>query len=299
MNGDISGIERVYGVNNPQLRSAFEIKRNVIEKQHLYNPGLFRKEGWWSLDDAGQRKRMYLQLSSKIRTFRGEFNDGSHPFVVPMIHGTSENAAFRVMEGGFGTVAGLDDGYYGRGMYFTSDLRYANMYAKEIDAKCQPGVKVFLIAAVLPGNPYPVTEQPFVSEKEGGKGMSKPNPLGLLGQACKAGYQSHYTVVDSVSVNTAFPTQLDDFDDPKKKRVVSDELVVFEGAQALPLFLVYYKKPSGKTDAESTTAGAVVAGVSSGGDVEVVRKEMFSGGTTSSGEFSLLICGLLTLDLIF
>ena len=151
-----------------------------------------------------------------------------------MIHGTREDAAFRVMEGGFGTVAGLDDGYYGRGMYFTSDLRYANMYAKEIDAKSQPGVKVFLIAAVLPGNTYPVTEQPFVSEKEGGKGMRKLNPLGLLGQACKAGYQSHYTVVDSVSVNLAFPTQLDDFDDPKKKRVVSDELVAFEGAQALP-----------------------------------------------------------------
>jgi len=83
MNGDLAGLERVYVVNNPQLRSAFEIKREMIEKQHLYNPGLFRKEGWRSLDDSGQRKRMYLQLSSKIRTFRGEFNDGSHPFVVP------------------------------------------------------------------------------------------------------------------------------------------------------------------------------------------------------------------------
>jgi len=50
------------GVNNPQLRSAFEIKREVIEKQHLYNPGLFKKEAWRSLPDSGQRKRMYLQL---------------------------------------------------------------------------------------------------------------------------------------------------------------------------------------------------------------------------------------------
>ena len=157
MNGDLSGIERVYGVNNPQLRSAFEIKREVIEKQHLYNPGLFRKEGWRNLDDSERRKKMYLHLSSKIRAFRAEFNDGSHPFVVPMIHGTGENAAFRVMEGGFGMVAGLDDGYYGRGMYFTSDLQYADMYA-EIQAKnANPtgpwGANVFLIAAVLPGNP--------------------------------------------------------------------------------------------------------------------------------------------------
>ena len=46
--------------------------------------------------------------------------------------------------------------------------------------------------------------------------------------------------------------------------------------------------------------GGTAAGVSSGGDVEVVRKEMFSGGTTSpsssSGEFSLLIFSPLALD---
>ena len=230
----------------------------MIEKQHLYNPGLFRKEGWRNFEDSGQRKRMYLQLSSKIRTFRGEFNDGSHPFVVPMIHGTSENAAFRVMEGGFGTVAGLDDGNYERGMYFTSDLRYANMYAEVQAKKRNPagpwGANVFLVAAVLPGNPYPVTEHPFVSERDkDGKEVKKTNPLGLLGQACKAGYQSHYTVVDNVNSVSAFPTQHDDFDDREKKRDVSDELVVFEGAQALPLFLVYYKAPSGNGNTESTT----------------------------------------------
>jgi len=265
MNGEVVGIERVYGVNNPQLRSAFEFKREVIEKQHRYTPGLFRKEEWRSLGDAEQRKRMYHHLSTKIRAFRGEFNDGSHPFVVPMVHGTTENAAVRVMEGGFGTVAGLDDGHYGRGMYFTSDLRYANMYA-EIQTRrhsltSPSGSNVFLVAAVLPGNPYPVTEHPFIPkrDKDGkllhppkfemeptheGKEKRKRNPLGLLGQACKGGYQSHYAVVDTKTISLPFPTQFDDFDDPKKNRIVSDELVVFEGAQALPLFLVYYKTPS-------------------------------------------------------
>jgi len=261
----LEGIEKVYAINNPQLRSAFEIKSEVIEKQHLYNPGLFKKEGWRSLDDARRRKGMYLHLSSKIRAFRKEFNNGSHPFVVPMVHGTSENAAFRVMENGFGTVAGLDDGYYGRGMYFTSDLRYADMYGREIDPKGQPGVKVFFVAMVLPGNPYPVTEHPLAipivrDDSIEGDDKRTRNPLGYYGKALKAGYQSHYTVVDSVSISTAFPTQLDDFDDVKKGRVVSDELVVFEGAQALPLFLVYYKAPS-----PSSTSG-----------VGPVRQVMFS-----------------------
>jgi len=250
MNGDRGGIERVYGVNNPKLRSAFEFKREAIEKQHRYNPGLFRKEGWRALEDAKQRNRMYLHLSSKISEFRGEFNDGSNPFVVPMINGTSEDSAFRVMEGGFGTVAGLDDGYYGRGMYFTSDMKYADMFAELQAKKSNPngrrGANVLLISAVLPGNPYPVTEHPFVFEKDG-KAEKKPNPFGLLGQACKAGYQSHYTIVDSANPVFSFPTLHEDFDDPGKGRIVSDELVVFEGAQALPLFLVYYKAPSSRS----------------------------------------------------
>jgi len=76
--------------------------------------------------------------------------------------------------------------------------------------------------------------------------------------------------------------------------------VVFEGAQALPLFLVYYKAPSGKLGAGSSTAGIPAAVVvSTGDDVEVVRKEMFSGGSSPSasvqGKFSLLIF----LDLMF
>jgi len=151
---------------------------------------------------------------------------------------------------------------------------------------------------VLPGNYYPATEHPFVvpfvqDRSIVGDDKRKPNPVGLLGQACKGGYQSHYSVIDTMTFSAPFPTQFDDFDDREKKRVVSDELVVFEGAQALPLFLVYYKKPSGKTDDGSSITGGTAGGVSSGGDVEVVRKEMFSGGTTSplssSGEFSLLI----------
>ena len=238
MNGDLAGIERVYGVNNPQLRSAFEIKREVIEKQHLYNPGLFRKEGWRNLGDSEQRKRMYLHLSSKISTFRGEFNDGSHSFVVPMIHGTREDAAFRVIEHGFGVVAN-DGGFFGRGMYFTSVMRYSSTYAREHDSKGHPGVKVFLVTMMLPGNSYPATEHPFVvpfvqDPSIEGDDKRKRNPTGLLGQACKVGYRSHYSVIDTKTFAAPFPTQFDDFQDRGKGRVVSDELVVLKVPRPCP-----------------------------------------------------------------
>jgi len=174
-----------------------------------------------------------------------------------MLHGTTEDAAIRVIENGFGVVAN-DGGYFGRGMYFTSDMRYSSTYAREHDPKGHPGVKVFLVAMVLPGKSFPATEHPFVvpfvqDPSIEGDDKRKRNPLGLLGQACKAGYQSHYSVIDTKTFAAPFPTQFDDFDDREKKRVVSEELVVFEGAQALPLFLVYYKKPSGEIDAGSST----------------------------------------------
>ena len=108
-------------------------------------------------------------------------------------------------------MASLDDGFYGRGMYFTSKLSYAAQFAK-----FSPLGKVFLIALTIPGNPFPTCEPPFDELNS------------LRGQACQAGYQSHYVQVTS----TGHPAQSD-------KETLADELVLFEGSQTLPLFLVY------------------------------------------------------------
>jgi len=256
------GVERVYAINNPRLRSAFEIKREVIGKQHQTNPGLFRREGWRSLEDSVRRKRTFLRLSAKIQDFRTEFNDGSLPFIVPMIHGTNENSASRVIENGFGTVATTDDGYFGRGMYFTSDLRYANLYAKQVDKTGE--LKVMVLAIVIPGNPYPVTEHPFVvptvwERDQDGRTRRKNNPQGLLGQACKAGYQSHFVIVDSESAEVAYPTTREDLGD--RGVPVSDELIIFEGAQALPVFLVYYRPSDLMTNVNSSVVGSMPSNV--------------------------------------
>jgi len=181
------------------------------------------------------------------------------------------------LKNGFGSASSLDDGYYGRGIYFTSDLRYGNMYARETPQ----GEKVLLMALVVPGNPYPATEDPFVyktddkgkvirwptpefeTEKDNkGKTAKKRDPKGLYGQACKTGYQSHYTIVNSKNTSTAFPTRFDDFGTEEKKRVVSDELVVFEGAQALPLYLIFYKSSSATAPSPSETPATAGAGLS-------------------------------------
>jgi len=127
-----------------------------------------------------------------------------------VVQGTSEDAAFRIIKNGFGTVASLDDGWYGRGMYFTTHAGYAAAYARP-----SPHGKVFVIALVIPGNAFPVVESP----EDAGS---------LHGQACTKGYQSHYLQVraDGMPVSQSSDT-------------AADELVVFEGWQTLPLFLVY------------------------------------------------------------
>ena len=134
-----------------------------------------------------------------------------------MIQGTTENAAWRIAKNGFGTVATMDKGYYGQGMYFTSQIAYASKYTQ--------GENTFLVSLVVPGNTFPVTESPTLANKK------DINPDGYLGAPCKSGYQSHYVAVNMGGNNHGYPVT-EDFG-----RAGVDELVVFETAQALPLFL--------------------------------------------------------------
>jgi len=76
-------------------------------------------------------------------------------------------------------------------------------------------------SVVVPGNMLPVLEHP----EESGS---------LLGQACRTGYQSHFTMVDGTKESAPLVDGIDE-------TIAADELIVFEGSYALPLF-VFYKK---------------------------------------------------------
>ena len=135
------------------------------------------------------------------------------------------------------------------------------------------------MSVVIPGNAFPVTEHPFKYEANGetqklnGKQIS--NSTGYLGKSIRnSGYQSHFTFgevvlhfisfhfisfrllsliliflflfkVETGSIATAFPVSKKkgvtlpyrDVDyDPTKH---ADELVIFQDAQTLPLFVFY------------------------------------------------------------
>jgi len=244
----LNTIRQVYQVENQVLREAFANHQELIFQRHKTsnaNSDYFKKTHWRSKPDVEVREDYVRRLNIQIANFHPEgsgFNDGSRAFVVPMIQGTTVQASMKIAESGFATIATTDDGYYGKGIYFTSDLKYAQKYATK-----KKGVPAYIIACVLPGNPYPVTELPYKREKtifagstDLDKLMAKKkviNPDGFYGKGVQSGYQSHYTLVKKEDITTAFP--ISTAFDPS---LHADEIVVFQDAQTLPKFILVLKE---------------------------------------------------------
>jgi len=216
---------KVFSISNPIIVGVFDSYRSLLFGKQRQSPQLFNKDDWKEMPDGEQRGAYVKWLNDYAAKFK-EFNDSkSLPNVIPMIQGTSEEAVWQICQQGFGIASTTDDGFYGRGIYFTSTLPYASRYAKPSNKEI--GYRVFLLSMVIPGNPYPVTENPW-DEHKGKK-------TGYHGQACRPGYQSHFTLVNA-DEKDAFPTKLPPPFNPDK---VADELVIFEASQALPLFVFY------------------------------------------------------------
>jgi hypothetical protein len=138
-----------------------------------------------------------------------------------LVLGTCRDTAWKIVHTGFTTVAKKDDGFFGKGIYFTSSVDYAKFYS-HITAKSSK--LCLILSLVIPGNIYPVTE-----DHEG--------PNSLKGQSVKGvGYQSHFTNV----YPNDFGDKFGHVCNPPTGSVY-DELVVFQDAQTLPLFVIYCK----------------------------------------------------------
>jgi len=84
--------------------------------------------------------------------------------------------------------------------------------------KNNAGEKIIMLSWVVPGNIYPVAEDP----------NKVLDPSSLYGAACRSGFQSHYVLVNPGGM-PRMDVQLAGF----------DEMVVFENAQILPQYILY------------------------------------------------------------
>lgn len=216
-NFNILNIHKMYAVNNTELFRSFLVYNNSMLGKWRSSANLFKSTDWIKSEDSDIRQAHYNIFHKYCTSF--PWNENLVLPVVPMLHGTSRDTAWKIAQTGFATVATIDTGYYGRGIYFTSDVNYAKFYS-EIASKSQKKL-CLLLSLVIPGNIYPLTED-------------HTGPDSFLGKPVKgAGYQSHYTNVISSRNAEKFghvcnPPQSDNY----------DELVVFQDAQALPLFII-------------------------------------------------------------
>ena len=213
-------IQQAYWINNPRLATQFEVFLDCITAKHSLNPSEFNSQGWkYATVDHDLKAEYTAKLNDHLTLASNLLNMSG---VIPVVQGTRENAAHRIAKNGFGTLASLDPGWYGQGIYFTSKMAYAGTYSRP----SKDGSLVFVISLAVPGNAFPITAPPYVG--------SHPNPQGYLGEPCHRGYQSHYTIVDvSGKVTNGHPLRT------RPTNSSFDELVVFEPAQALPIFLVH------------------------------------------------------------
>jgi hypothetical protein len=95
--------------------------------------------------------------------------------VLPLFHGTREEVMMNIARGGFAALATTDDGFFGRGVYFTSSVEYAvNVYS--------PKNRLVLLSWVAMGNVFPVIYDD----------MAK-----LVGKSHYKNYDTHYVLVAS------------------------------------------------------------------------------------------------------
>lgn len=110
--------------------------------------------------------------------------------IIPALHGTDKAAALQICQMGFATLSSLyvttylahylflsDAGWYGQGMYFSSESSYILPFCEN---RPTPAI---LLCYVIPGNIYPVTDD-------------HQGPTSLLGKPVVPGFQSHYVLVN-------------------------------------------------------------------------------------------------------
>jgi len=174
----------------------------------------FLSQSWNKKEPKELRKKVRESFHRQMISFDWNTNLSIEDCpIMAVVHATSLGNAKKIIIGGFATLATLDDGFFGKGMYFSSSAIYVIPY-------CDDKGPSMLICFILPGNPYPVTEEPNGRDS-------------LKGQKLLVGYQSHYVVTRKEGL----PFREKDYINTRKY----NEIVVDQEAQIVPIFLVELK----------------------------------------------------------
>jgi len=209
-------ISRAYALISPDLAMAVSIARNVQSSRMKTSPKQFYTQSWRSFPDFEMRQEIIKWFEKKWNEWEWNKNltlDSSP--VLPVVHGTDMSLAWKIAQGGFASLSTHDGGFYGKGIYFSTSAKYVIPY---FGRKKSPAI---LICLTIPGNAYPVTEQ--------------PNSNKIMGQPLKNGYNSHY----AVTTKRGLPFTKQAYENNETKY---DEMVIGQESQVVPVFLLKIKK---------------------------------------------------------
>jgi len=207
--GDIK-IKSAYAIYNPTLVAAFASQLQIIQSRITSDPFLFSSKSYLIGDKHVIEGRQFVKGRFDERVADCAWNsDPMNPVIIPTIHGTSVEVAWKVCATGFANLSTLDSGFYGKGIYFTTYAMYAVPYFSKASS---PAI---VISFVLPGHTFPVIEDPTLEK-------------GIVGTALKSGFNSHYAVTNT----RGLPHKI------KDSGVCFDEIVIPQEAQITPVLLI-------------------------------------------------------------
>ena len=202
-------IEAVYVVSNSILGASFSNYRSILRQRMVENPTLFCKKDWLLRSEQSDLRsyvhERYVQLAEYF-----SWNDPEETVpILACLHATDFDTAKSISSKGFCALATLDEGFYGKGIYFSTYGSYVALYFL---GKQKPAI---LVNLAICGNAFPIVE-------------AATDKNGFLGKPTASGYQSHFVLTKSDGT----PIKTMHSDDE------SNEIVVSQEAQVVPIYIV-------------------------------------------------------------
>jgi len=113
-------------IHNPGQLRLFHGAIDTLEKRQ--ESGLFTSDLIHKETSSSQRKEVLENLSKS--QIQADHNRKDGLMIVGGFHGTTAEKADSIIRIGFANLATLDDGWFGKGIYFTSHPEYASTYCK-------------------------------------------------------------------------------------------------------------------------------------------------------------------------
>jgi len=216
LDGGEINIKTAWAIYNPNLLTCFVACMRNYQTRIKTDRDLFINNDWRLVNEGTLQKELRTFTMQKYHTFTDRFpwNIDTLIPIVPLVHGTDLSRARKLAATGFVNLPTLDDGRYGKGIYFTSSAKYS------LPWYVTQKVPSILLCYVLPGNSYPTIE-------------AYDGKDSLMGKHLKKDYHSHFIITKKngrVIHNTSLTTTL------------YEELVVRQEIQAVPAFILEFDK---------------------------------------------------------